>query len=139
MFSPFSQGQYDSFKPGDNSGKNKLERIESVEKHLVKMDSLFKDLKEKVEKSNGNKDLVKKVDEITKNQKKILNDIQVIKNDEISRLKKKVEFIDNQKVEKLIEKFNLYINKTDNKLKILQESLKEIDEQLKTVDSPLRR
>ncbi|OUR97809.1 hypothetical protein A9Q84_06305 [Halobacteriovorax marinus] len=140
LFFSHSHGQtaLGTFKLGDNSGKNKLERIESLEKHLVQMNTMLRELKQNVDNSGKDKDLKKKVDDLTQKQKQILVDVEDLKSNQVPNLKKKVEFIDVEKVEKIIEKFNLYKEETDKKLKVLQDSLKEIDEQLKSVGSPIK-
>ncbi|PIK15899.1 hypothetical protein [Halobacteriovorax sp. JY17] len=126
------------FEVKENSGLNKLERITSIETYMVKMDSTVKALQAELKKSEDPKKLLKLIDELTKSQEQLKKEVEGLRTTELAQLKKDIEFVDQEKVEKLIDKFVKYQEDTDKRIKLLEESLKEINGQLKRVDSPFK-
>ncbi len=126
------------FEVKENSGLNKLERITSIETYMVKMDSTVKALQAELKKSEDPKKLLKLIDELTKSQDQLKKEVEGLRTTELAQLKKDIEFVDQEKVEKLIDKFIKYQEDTDKRIKLLEESLKEINGQLKRVDSPFK-
>ncbi|GEM_PF-3937373 len=127
------------FEPKQNSGQNKLERINSIERHIVSVDKTIQDLKKLISDKPDLKGFKKLIEDLSKTQKSIKSDIDSLRTEELTQLKKDIEFIDQEKVEKLIDKFVKYQEDSDKRLKLLEESLKEINGQLKSVDSPIKK
>ncbi|ATH08113.1 hypothetical protein BIY24_09170 [Halobacteriovorax marinus] len=126
------------FQVKENAGYNKLERINSIESHIVKVDQNLKSLEKTIKDLKGRDSATKIIKEIQENQKKIQSDLNSLKSEELAQLKRDIEFVDQEKVEKLIDKFVEYQENTNKRIKLLEDSLKEIDGQLKRVDSPVK-
>lgn len=126
------------FQVKENAGYNKLERINSIESHIVKVDQNLKSLEKTIKDLKGRDSATKIIKEIQENQKKIQNDLNSLRSEELAQLKRDIEFVDQEKVEKLIDKFVEYQENTNKRIKLLEDSLKEIDGQLKRVDSPVK-
>ncbi len=126
------------FEVKENSGLNKLERINSIEKHIVSVDKTIQDLKKHLDDRPDFKGLKNLIEDLSITQKLIKSDVDSLRSEDISQLKKDIEFIDQQKVEKLVEKFIKYQEDSEKRIKLLEESLKEINEQIKRVDSPIK-
>jgi hypothetical protein len=127
------------YKSGDNSGENKLERIDRMEKYLNSMSSILKDVKSSMDKNKGSAKILEKLTKLEENQKSLKENFEQFKTNEFKRLELKVKFIDDEKVEKLIDRFNLYKSDTDRKIDVLKESIKEIEALVKTVQSPYKK
>ena len=125
------------YKGGEN-GVNKLERIDRIEKYLTSMTSVLKDIKSSMKSSKADSELLEKLTKLETDQKALKEKFDDFKSDEFKKLDLKVKFIDKEKVEKLIERFNLYKSDTDRKIDVLKESLKEIEALVKTVQSPYK-
>lgn len=126
------------FELKENSGLNKLDRINSIERHIISVDKTIKDIKKNLNDKPDLKGFKKLMEELSKSQKAIKSDIDSLRTDELTQLKKDIQFIDEEKVEKLIDKFLKYQEDSDKRIKLLEESLKEINGQLKRVDSPYK-
>ncbi len=126
------------FQVKENAGYNKLERINSIESHIVKVDQNLKSLEKTIKDLKGRDSATKIIKEIQENQKKIQSDLNSLRSEELAQLKRDIEFVDQEKVEKLIDKFVEYQENTNKRIKLLEDSLKEIDGQLKRVDSPVK-
>lgn len=128
----FAQG----FEVKENSGLNKLERINSIETYMVKMESSLNSLKKELTKTEKSKDYSKVFEELKASQEKIKEDIESLKTGELTQLKKDINFLDQEKVEKLIDKFVKYEEKTEKRIKFLEATIKDIYGQLNTVATP---
>lgn len=127
------------YESGANSGENKLDRLDRVESYLNSMSSILGEIKTKLnDKESGGK-LLEKLKEVEEGQKQLADEFKSFKDDEFKKLELRVDFIDKDKVEKIIDRFNLYKSDTDKKISILQESIKELEALVRTVDSPYKK
>ena len=105
VISLFSNSLAQGFEAKENSGLNKLERINSVETYMVKMDATIKTMKSELKNLQGPSKLKELVDSLSRNQESLKNEIEQIRTVDISQLQSDIEFVDKEKVEKLIDKF----------------------------------
>lgn len=127
------------YKSGDNSGENKLERIDRMEVYLNSMSGVLNEIKTSMKSSKENTELMEKIAKLETDQKALKENFEDFKMNEFKRLDLKVKFIDKEKVEKIIDRFNVYKSDTDRKIDILKESIKEIEALVKTVQSPYKK
>jgi archaellum component FlaC len=127
------------YKSGDNTGENKLDRLERMEKYIGKFSSILSEVKSKLEKQSDGDKVLEKLKMLEETQKSLSEELNNFKENDFKRLKLKVDFVDKEKVEKLIDRFNLYKSDTDRKINVLKESIKEIEALVKTVDSPYKK
>ena len=92
-----------------------------------------------LEKQTDGTKLTEQILALEKGQKSLTEEFANFRNDEFKRLQLKVDFVDKEKVEKIIDRFNLYKSDTDRKINILKESIKELEALVKTVDSPYKK
>ena len=127
------------YASGANSGENKLDRLDRVEGYLNSMSSILSEIKTKLnDKESGGK-LMEKLKEIEEGQKQLSDEFKGFKENEFKKLELRVDFIDKDKVEKIIDRFNLYKSETDRKIGVLTESIKELEALVRTVDSPYKK
>ncbi|WP_127717628.1 hypothetical protein [Halobacteriovorax sp. HLS] len=127
------------YESGANSGENKLDRLDRVESYLNSMSSILGEIKTKLnDKESGGK-LMEKLKEVEEGQKQLADEFKSFKQDEFKKLELRVDFIDKDKVEKIIDRFNLYKSDTDRKISVLKESIKELEALVRTVDSPYKK
>jgi organic radical activating enzyme len=126
----------DEFKVKENEGLSKLERINSLESYILKMESAIGLLSGEVAKIDTSEKLSKSIEELSSSHKKIKKELETLRTSEISQLRKDLEFVDQQKVEKLIDKVVKYQEDTDKRIKFLEDSLKEVHSKVNTVSTP---
>ena len=127
------------YESGDNSGENKRDRLDRMEKYIGNFSSILSEIKTKLEKQTDGTKLTEQILALEKGQKSLTEEFANFRNDEFKRLQLKVDFVDKEKVEKIIDRFNLYKSDTDRKINILKESIKELEALVKTVDSPYKK